>query len=138
MLPIISDLLQSTVGNVVNKLTDHFLPASMSEKEKTEFKLKANELIIEEEKVLQAQMETINATMREEAKSDHWAQWLWRPCVGFTFSAVIINNFILLPYFSKYGMQPIIIPDGIWTAILVVLGVSAGTRGWEKIEKAKK
>jgi len=83
-------------------------------------------------------MESVNATMREEAKSEHWAQWLWRPCVGFTFCATIINNYILLPYFHAYGMQPITIPGELWSAMLVVLGVAAGTRGLEKWQNGKK
>ena len=82
-------------------------------------------------------VETVNATMREEAKSEHWLQWAWRPIVGLTFSGVIINNFILLPYFVNKGLLPVSIPDGIWSTMLVVLGVAAGTRGWEKVTKAK-
>src|SRR5512146_698981 len=42
---------------------------------------------------------TVNATMQAEAKSEHWAQWMWRPTVGFTFCAVLVNNYILLSYF---------------------------------------
>lgn len=83
-------------------------------------------------------MESVNATMREESKSEHWMQWSWRPMVGFTFSGVILNNYVLLPYLSPYGLQPIAIPGEIWSAMLVVLGVAAGTRGWEKIQKGGK
>lgn len=80
-----------------------------------------------------AQLQAINQTMQAEAKSEHWAQWLWRPTVGFTFSAVLVNNFILLPYFAKLGIVPITIPAEVWTAMLVVLGASAATRGWQKV-----
>ena len=82
-------------------------------------------------------METVNSTMREEAKSEHWIVFSWRPLVGFCFVALIANNFIFMPYLASYGLQPIIIPDGIWSAMLVVLGVSAGTRGYEKVMRAK-
>src|SRR4051812_25835474 len=34
------------------------------------------------------QLETVNATMREEAKSEHWLVWSWRPFIGFTFCAI--------------------------------------------------
>ena len=136
-LPIIGDLLNSTVGKVVGKLVDKYLPASMSEKEKAEMQLEMEKLLIEEEKNLQAQMETVNATMRAEAQSDKFIVYAWRPLVGFCFVALICNNFILMPYFASYGLQPIIIPDGIWSAMLVVLGVSAGTRGIEKMWRNK-
>ena len=137
MIPIIGELLSNTVGKVVNGIVNKYLPASMSEKEKAEMQLEINKLMIEEEKVLQGQISEINQTMREEAKSEHWAQWLWRPCVGFTFCLTIINNYILLPYFTNYGLKSIEIPDGIWSAMLVVLGVAAGTRGYKKVRKIK-
>ena len=50
--------------------------------------------------VLQAEatiMASINATMQAEAKSEHWAQWAWRPAFGFTGAATLANNYILLP-----------------------------------------
>ena len=137
MVPIVSDLISNTLGKVVSKLTDKYLPSSMSEKEKAEIQLEMEKLILEEGRVLQAQMESVNATMREEAQSEKFIVYAWRPLVGFCFVALIINNFILIPYFALYGLQPIIIPDGIWSAMLVILGVSAGTRGYEKVMRTK-
>ena len=137
MIPIIGDVLKNSLGVVASKLMDKYLPKSMDEKEKAEMLLEMEKLVLEEGKVLQAQMETINATMREEAKSDKFIVYAWRPLVGFCFVALIGNNFILMPYFAVYGLQPIIIPDGIWSAMLVVLGVSAGTRGIEKMWRTK-
>jgi hypothetical protein len=83
-------------------------------------------------------LETVNQTMREEAKSEHFLQWAWRPIVGFTMSAVMVNNYILLPYFRKFGLLPIEIPGEVWNVMLVVLGIAAGTRGYQKIVEAKK
>jgi hypothetical protein len=94
------------------------------------------EMKLEEE--TSKRLETVNATMREEARSDKWPQYLWRPTVGFTFSAILVNNYILLPYFSRWGIVPIVIPEGVWTAMLVVLGAAAASRGWEKVEIAKR
>ena len=83
------------------------------------------------------QQEAVNTTMQAEAKSEHWMQWAWRPTVGFTFAGVIINNYILLPYCASFGLKPLDIPEGIWSAMLVVLGVAAGTRGLQKWQKEK-
>jgi len=85
-----------------------------------------------------ATIQAVNSTMQSEAKSEHWAQWLWRPVVGFTFSAILVNNYILLPYAAKLGIQPLIIPENVWTAMLVILGASAATRGWQKVVEAQK
>lgn len=87
---------------------------------------------VELERSSQAQ---INETMRAEAKSDHWAQWMWRPTIGFTFAGVLINNYILLPYLLNYGIQPLTIPGEVWTAMLVILGASAAGRSWEKVKR---
>lgn len=133
------ELVKSTVGRVVGQLADHYLPASMSEKEKEEFKLKAAELAEREYEANIAFTKTINETMQAEAKSEHWIQYSWRPMVGFTFIGVIINNFILIPYASALGLgvRVLDIPEGIWSAMLVILGVAAGTRGLQKWQAEK-
>lgn len=77
-------------------------------------------------------IEAVNETMQEEAKSEHWMQWSWRPTVGFTFAGVLINNYILLPYLVGFGIVPITVPGEVWTAMLVVLGAAAAGRSWEK------
>ena len=138
MTPIIGDLITNTVGKVVDKLADKYLPASMSEAEKEQFRLEAAKLAIEEAKVQTSTIESINATMREEAKSEHWLQWSWRPLIGYTLSAVIVNNYVLLPYFKGVGLVAIDIPSGVWEVMLIVLGVAAGTRGLEKWQREKK
>ena len=79
----------------------------------------------------------VNESMQAESKSEHWAQWLWRPTFGFTGAAILINNYILLPYFSKLGIVPIPVPTEVWLMLMAVLGVAAWTRGQEKIEAAK-
>lgn len=81
------------------------------------------------------EVEAINSSMQAEAKSEHWMQWAWRPTVGFTFAALIIANYIVLPYFPQF--KPIEVPGGVWNAMLVVLGCAAATRGLEKWQNAK-
>ena len=85
------------------------------------------------------QQQAVNATMQAEAKSEHWIQYSWRPMVGFTFIGFIINNFVLIPYAAALGLgvQVLSIPEGIWSAMLVILGVAAGTRGLEKWQREK-
>ena len=121
-------------GGVMNVLEDTGLVKTPEEKQKAQEALYNFELQMRDKDndVIKA----VNDTMQTESKSEHWLQWSWRPLVGITFSAVIINNYILLPYFSKLGMQAIQIPSEMWNAMLIVLGVSAGTRGWEKIVNA--
>lgn len=46
--PIIGDLLESTIGKVVGRLTDRFLPSTMTEEEKGNFQIEARRLAMEE------------------------------------------------------------------------------------------
>lgn len=103
-----------------------------------EVKMAVDSNLVELEKIYAQELETVNQTMREEAKSEHWMQWAWRPFIGFTFCAVLINNYILLPYFRKMGLEPIVIPSDVWTAILVILGAASAGRGFTQWQKAKK
>ena len=80
-------------------------------------------------------VKSVNSTYRAEIQSGSAWQRGWRPMVGYTFAAVIVNNYIVLPYFPS--LEPIAIPPGVWTAMLMVLGIAAGTRGIEKWQKAK-
>jgi len=68
-----------------------------------------------------ATLASVNATMQAEAKSEHWMQWAWRPCFGFTGAGILINNYILLPYFAKLGVVPIVVPAEVWMMIAAVL-----------------
>ncbi|HTB05353.1 MAG TPA: 3TM-type holin [Bacteroidia bacterium] len=122
-------------GGVMNVLEDTGIVKTPEDKQKAQEALYNYELQMRDKDndVIKA----VNDTMQTEAKSEHWLQWSWRPLVGITFSGVIINNYILLPYFAKAGLQAITIPSEMWNAMLVVLGVAAGTRGWEKIVSAQ-
>ena len=120
----------NSVGDASLKIRQA-ITGDVSPEDKAKIELALNEL---DKTVVNA----VNTTMQAEAKSEHWMQWAWRPTVGFTFAATIINNYILLPYLKNFGLAPIEIPSGIWQAMLIVLGVAAGTRGLEKWEKRKK
>jgi hypothetical protein len=77
-------------------------------------------------------LNAVNATMQAEAKSEHWLQWSWRPFFGITACAILINNYILLPYLKLVGVVPIEVPSEVWLMIMAVLGVAAYTRGRDK------
>lgn len=83
-------------------------------------------------------LQAVNATMQAEAKSEHWMQWSWRPLFGYTGCGLLLNNYVLLPYFEPWGIKPITVPSEVWGMIMVVLGVAAYTRGAAQIAEAKK
>lgn len=107
------------------------------EEVKAEIQAKVQSHLVEIEEIRAKELETVNQTMREEAKSEHWMQWSWRPAIGFTFCAVVFNNYIIMPYFKNMGLKVIVIPDNVWTAILVILGAASAGRGLTKWQQAK-
>lgn len=83
----------------------------------------------------QSALAAVNATMQAETKSEHWAQWMWRPTVGFTFCAVLVNNYIVIPYFPS--AHTILVPGEVWNSILVILGAASALRGYQKVVATK-
>lgn len=126
------------VGSVTDLLKDVGVLKDPEAEAKVAAALKDYELMMQSE--LSKQMESVNATMRAEAASEKWPQYSWRPMVGFTFGGVIIANYILFPILAGFGMHiaPVTMPGEIWNSMLVILGVAAGFRGWEKVEKTRK
>lgn len=152
MKGFVATLVRSAASVATSGMSDKVLDivqgAGLSQQAKDEIaKAKADragELQELEEKTAAAQVdasaraiEAVNATMQAESKSEHWAQWLWRPILGFTFAAIILNNYVLLPYFVNRGIKPMDIPQFVFVSLMLVCGVSAGTRGLEKIVNAK-
>ena len=66
--PVIGDLISSTVGKVVGKLADHYLPSTMGEAEKESFKQRARELAIEESKAATADIQSARELAGKESE----------------------------------------------------------------------
>ncbi len=71
----------------------------------------------------------VNATMRAESKSEHWAQYSWRPFNGFMFGISMFGIYFVLPLAGKTIPD---IPYFVWVAWASVLGVTTWHRGKEK------
>jgi len=80
-------------------------------------------------------IQSVNKTMQEESKSEHWMQWAWRPFIGFIFGITFIGVYFALPLLKLASPA---IPSEAWMMIGAVLGVASWHRGIEKIEQAKK
>ena len=96
MLPIISTILDNTIGKIVDKAIS-FLPMSESEKDKV--KLEVLNAIVEEQKELNSTINMINSTMQAELKSDHFIVYSWRPIIGYIFALTIFVNYAVGAFF---------------------------------------
>jgi len=92
-----------------------------------------------------AQVVAVNQTMQAESKSEHWAQWAWRPFNGFAFGITLFCNYalpalvncLILPFF-KETHQPLTsgtIPPEAFMAWGAMLGITAWHRGVMKTKK---
>ncbi|MEE9543414.1 MAG: hypothetical protein V3V95_06500 [Thermodesulfobacteriota bacterium] len=105
MIPVIGDLIDSTVGkavgNTVNKLIEHYLPASLSGAEKETFKQKARELAIEESKAATADIQSARKLAAKESEgAPGWTKVLTvthRPVWSFLILAIFAWT-VLAPY----------------------------------------
>jgi len=70
--------------------------------------------------------ETVNKTMRAEAKSESWPQYSWRPFNGFMFGITLFGMHFVLPLL-KVEVQPIN-PTvlSLWAGVLGVVGYQRG------------
>ena len=142
--PIIGDLIESvlknTAGKVVGGLVDKYLPATMSDAEKNDFKLKMQQGIQEEMKIDATAIESVNKTMREEGKSDKWWTSAWRPYWGFISGTAFLFVCVLvciLAYKAVLGGKPdamAAIPQliGAFAALFAIPGAILGVTAWHR------
>jgi hypothetical protein len=78
-------------------------------------------------------LESVNATMRQESKSDHFMQYAWRPFNGFMFPITVFSAYVILPV---CGVASPVIPVSLIVGWLSILGVATVGRNKEKVAKA--
>lgn len=71
-------------------------------------------------------IQAVNKTMRAETKSEHWAQWLWRPMNGLLFAPTILALYVVLPALNVHAPS---VPVIVWEAWGALLGITAWHRG---------
>jgi len=128
--------LGGPIGGIINGVLKRVLPPEkMSDKEREEL---SNELCAsvlgKVSEVLQAQLQVILAEVQ-----GHWLQRNWRPMLMLSIMAIIVNNYIVYPYLTLFGIPAAVLelPEKMWS--LLTLGVSGYVvgRSIEKIAETK-
>ena len=78
-------------------------------------------------------IETINATMLGEAKSEHFLQYAWWPFWGFCGGLTFFCSYFVLPLIGKAVPA---IPYEAWGVMAAILGVASWGRNRLKEKKA--
>ncbi len=130
MIPIIDTAL-----NVAGKVLDHWFPPSMSEADKA--KAKAEIQAGMQAAMLQDQ-EIRASIVRLEARGS-WLQRNWRPMLMVSIMAIVVNNYIIVPYLSAFTDKVVMLelPDGLWALLNVGVGGYVVGRSAEKILSKK-
>lgn len=136
-MSVVSDIFAGGLEGVVKGVTDLIGAFHLSPEQAKEAQIKLEQIRLDAISKVGDQeasiIGAINQTMQGEAKSEHFMQYAWRPCIGFTAATLIVNNYVLLPYFQKVGLLAIVIPDPLWYFMMAVLGVTAAGRSVEKV-----
>lgn len=97
-----------------------------------------------QEKVLDAHTAQIQArakVIEAEASGHSWLQRNWRPLIMLSFGAILVNNFILVPWLMAFGIKTVAVlefPSGFWGLLSLGVGGYIAGRSVEKtIEKWK-
>lgn len=75
-----------------------------------------------------------------EAKSEHWVTSAWRPLTMLSFTAIVVNNYILAPYIDLFFGTSVLleVPDQLWNLLQIGLGGYVVGRSAEKCVKEYK
>lgn len=112
------------------KLFDRVIPDPV-EKQKALAELQSL-MYKEEGKILATQMQAIVA----EAQGESWLQRNWRPVTMLSFVGIIVNNYILVPYFSALfstTLPMLDITEQMWSLLNLGIGGYIAGRTAEKI-----
>lgn len=96
--------------------------------------LKMQELGIIELQEDTKRIESVNETIQQETKSEHWVSYSWRPFIGFSFG-LYLNSLWLLPVWNKI---PTTMSVDMILTIGAILGVASWHRGVKQIKEAEK
>lgn len=103
--PVISDILDSTVGKVVDRLTDRLLPSQLGEKEREELRNEARRIASDELKAASEDSKSARALAEAEAwpQAPYWTRVLTvthRPAWSYAALSLFVWT-VLAPYLGS-------------------------------------
>ena len=125
ILQAISGLIPSIGESIKKFVKDKDLAAQLENDIQTK-------LVNFQSDVVQAKASIIVA----EAQGKSFLQRTWRPITMMSFVAIIVNNYIFVPYAVSFGLSvPMLdIPPGMWSLLTVGIGGYIGGRTYEKVK----
>ena len=82
-------------------------------------------------------LEELKAKVLTTEMSGNWLQRSWRPMLMLSLVLIIVNNYILFPYFPD-TLTMLELPEQLWTLLTIGVGGYVGGRSIEKAVKIYK
>ncbi len=130
MIPIIGDIIQA-VASIGGKVIDKVAGDKINEKDKAELQNNlAIELLKADWSTVQKQFDVIIAESQ-----GNWLQKSWRPILMLSIVAIVVNNYIIFPYISIFGMKAVLLelPEKLWNLLTIGVGGYVIGRSAEKV-----
>jgi len=88
---------------------------------------------------VQAELTRLQAEIVLAESRGSWMQRSWRPILMLSIVAIIVNNYILFPYFSLFGLPATMLqlPEKLWSLMMIGVGGYVIGRSGEQIAKTK-
>jgi len=79
---------------------------------------------------LQGQVQVLTMEMQ-----GNWLQKSWRPILMLSIVAIVVNNYILVPYLGLFGIPVVVLdlPEKLWNLMTLGVGGYIAGRSGEKI-----
>lgn len=122
------------IAKLVKGVGDIIDNVSTTEEEKLTKHNELTSLVNEfQSKVLEHEVEMAKqqaSVILAEANGKSWLQRNWRPLLMVVFMAILVNNWILVPYIP--GVQMLEFPAAFWALMTVGVGGYIGGRSYDK------
>jgi hypothetical protein len=142
MLPILGTILGGIGGRILQSFTDKAGDVVDQLVEDKDLALKVKSEIFKQVSQLDmtkfvAQLEAQKSVLVAEIQGESWAQRNWRPITMLSFVSIVVNNYILFPYLSAFGIMTVRLdlPPQMWNMIGLGLSGYVVGRSAEKIAK---
>ena len=114
---MIGRFIERIIGPVSSLISEYIEDPDKRAEFESKFRLA---LLSQETALVEASRDVVVA----EAQGESWLQRNWRPITMLSFVAIIVNNYMLAPYFQAVAGWSVVleIPEGMWGLLTVGLG----------------
>jgi len=126
-------MLIGPISTVINNVLDKIFPDPVKKAEVQGQMM--TELMKVDAQTFENQIKPLLAEL-----SGNWIQRSWRPILMLSIVAIVVNNYILYPYFSLFGIKTITLelPSQLWALMEIGVGGYIVGRSAEKVAEVFK